>query len=129
MIGPHSLNVKVYVNHAEHAEAWNNIIRPRSDAVLAELEAARDQKELIIVRTSPVQSIREVLDNGEDVYLGDISFIRLADGKLLGTPGVEVTTEDAPRYAAENAERAVGDPDIIWSVGGKPFQLYPIFQF
>lgn len=73
---------------------------------------------MTIVDCCPVQAIREVLDNGEDVYIGDISFKRLGDGKLLGPPDIEIDDELALRYAAENAERAIGDPDIVWTVGG-----------
>lgn len=127
MIAIHLLNSKGDTKHAEHAEAWYNKIKPSSDAVLAELEAAKDKTELITVDLCPLRAIREVLDNGEDVYLGDIGFTRLGDGKLLGPPGVEVSTELAPRYAAENAERVVGDRDIVWTIGCA-FIGYTIFS-
>lgn len=123
MITPHLLNSKCDAKHAEHAEVWYNVVKPPSDAVLAELETAKDKTELITVGHCPVQAIREVLDNGQDVYLGDINFTRLRDGKLLGPSGVEVNAEQAPRYAAENAGRAIGDPDIVWTVGGVFFGL------
>ncbi|KAF9469678.1 hypothetical protein BDZ94DRAFT_1151485 [Collybia nuda] len=101
----------------EHAEAWYAVITPPIAAVLAALDAAKDKADLITVDICPVRAIREILDNGEDVYLGDIGFTRLQDGKLLAPPDVEVDKELASRYASENAERMVGDPKIIWTVG------------
>jgi hypothetical protein len=74
---------------------------------------------LITVDYCPVRVIREVLENGEDVYLGDIGINRLGDGKLLAPPGAEVDNELVARYAGENAQREPGDPDIVWTIGGE----------
>lgn len=82
------------------------------------MDAAKDKTDLVTIDHCPVRAIREVLDNEEDVYLGDIGFDRLGDGKILAPPGVEVNDELASRYATENAERVAGDLDIVWTVGG-----------
>jgi hypothetical protein len=109
------------LTRAEHAEAWYGVIKPPSDAVLEKLGLARDKAELIIVDHCPLRAIREVLENGEDVYLGDIGCTRLRDGKLLAPPGVEVDDELAAHCARENAQREPGDPDIVWTIGCRIF--------
>jgi hypothetical protein len=76
---------------------------------------------LITVDYCPVRAIREVLANGEDVYLGDIGYTRLRHGKLLAPPGTEVDVELAARCARENAQREPGDSNIVWTVGCRIF--------
>ncbi|KAF9469679.1 hypothetical protein BDZ94DRAFT_1243001 [Collybia nuda] len=74
----------------EHGEAWYAIIKQPIDAVLAELDAAKVINALVTVNKCPVRTIRKALDNGEDIYLGEIGFDRPEDGKLLAPLDVEV---------------------------------------
>jgi hypothetical protein len=109
----------VNVITTEHAEAWFAFIKSQSDAILSKLEAAKDTKDLITVDKCPVRAIREVLANGEEVYLGDIGIQRCTDGKLLAaSAGIQASDEEITRYEDENSRRSVGDPEIVWDFGG-----------
>ena len=89
--------------------------------VLAELEAARGVKDLITVGECPVRAIREIEEDGQDVYLGDIGISRCLEERLLVLPDREASEEKMKEYIDLNSRREVGDPDIIWTIGGKCF--------
>ncbi|TFK41961.1 GNAT domain-containing protein [Crucibulum laeve] len=99
----------------EHAKQWLDTIKPSSDALFAELEAARDQEALILTHQCPVRCIREVKEDGTDVFIGDIGFTRFPNGEFIGTDGVD--WENKERNVKENEQRQLGDPEIIWSIG------------
>jgi len=102
----------------EHAEAWFAFVQARSNAVLSQLEAAKDAQDLITVSECPVRAIREVMENGEEVYLGDVVMQRCTDGKLLAVlAGVQAEEDEVARHAEENSRRCIGDPEIIWDFG------------
>ncbi|KAF8079030.1 hypothetical protein FPV67DRAFT_1467259 [Lyophyllum atratum] len=101
----------------EHAEAWYARVKATSDRALAELEAARESPNLILVGECPLRTIREVREDGEDVYLGDIGLMRAFDGKLLAPAGAPVDDEQKAKYVEANAALSLGDPKIIWTVG------------
>ncbi|KAG6842418.1 hypothetical protein C0991_007548 [Blastosporella zonata] len=103
---------------AEHAEAWYKKIKTQSDDTLAALEAARETAEPILVGASPVRVIREVKDDGTDVYLGDIGVARVHDGKLLAPPSEAVDEEKIAKYLEANIALSVGDENIVWTIGG-----------
>ncbi|KAJ7292733.1 acyl-CoA N-acyltransferase [Mycena rebaudengoi] len=63
----------------EHAEAKLKEETAAADKLFAELETARDDVTLKIVDGCPVWSIREVKDDGTDVFIGKIR-IRLLEG-------------------------------------------------
>jgi hypothetical protein len=103
----------------EHAEARFASTRARSEAVLRGLEEAEVTPDLIVVNECPVRAIREVMENGEDVYLGDIAIDRWTDGRVLTvSAGVQAEEEEMARYAERNIRRMVGDPKIVWHLGG-----------
>ncbi|KAJ7110293.1 hypothetical protein C8R43DRAFT_936300, partial [Mycena crocata] len=56
----------------EHAEKWLNRVKLGSDALLDELDVARNDVGLKIVEGCPVRSIREIQDDGTQVYIGDV---------------------------------------------------------
>ncbi|KAK7063721.1 N-acetyltransferase domain-containing protein [Favolaschia claudopus] len=91
----------------EHADWWLNHIKPPSDKFLAELEEARDDPTLKIVDECPVRYIREVKEDGTEVFLGDI-WIDLA-GQPWELEGSGKTSQSKPL-------RDPNDPDI-WTVG------------
>lgn len=104
---------------AEHAEIWSAFVQASSKAVLNKLEAAKDDQDLIVVDGCPVRAVREVMANGEEVYLGDIGIQRCTDGKLLAiSAGVQANDKNITQYEEENTRRSVGDPEIIWVFGG-----------
>ncbi|KAJ6486067.1 hypothetical protein C8R47DRAFT_527387 [Mycena vitilis] len=93
---------------SEHADWWLNQVKPLSNGLLKQLEAARDEKTLKIVDGCPVRSIREVKEDGTEILLGDIG-IDLAEQpwELEGTGKLSQKT---PR-------RDSSDPEI-WTLGG-----------
>lgn len=95
--------------YTEHANGWLKKVKERSDQLLAELEAARDEPALKIVDGCPVGIIREVKEDGTDVYLGDVSFV--LSKQLWELEGTGRVSQETPR-------RDPSDPDV-WSLGGK----------
>lgn len=68
--------------------------------------------DLRVVDVCPIGCIREELEDGSDVYIGDIGFSRCT--------WPEVTdVEERERLIAENEEKKPGDPEIIWQIGGE----------
>jgi RimJ/RimL family protein N-acetyltransferase len=99
----------------EHAEKWICSVKDNSDSVLHELFKAEiddPHGRPKIVEGCPVNILREVREDGSEVYLGDISIKRYN--------WVEVADQDQKsRLLEENTRRSVGDPDIIWGFGGR----------
>lgn len=100
----------------EHATAWYARVKSLSDRVLEELEAAQESPDLILVGDCPVMAIREVKEDGKDIFLGDIGIRRSEDGKLMAPAGAD--DEQKAKYVEENAAFKLGDPKITWTVGG-----------
>ncbi|CAK5280769.1 unnamed protein product [Mycena citricolor] len=91
----------------EHAHGWLQTTKSSADDILAQLEAAKDDTELKTVDGCPVRSIREVREDGTDVFLGDIGFMLSYQTFELEPLGR--TKQDAPRRDPER-------PDV-WSCG------------
>ncbi|KAJ7760932.1 hypothetical protein B0H16DRAFT_1531174, partial [Mycena metata] len=91
----------------ENAERSLKQAKQRQDGWLTQLEAARAEPTLKIVDFCPVGSIREVQEDGTEVFIGDIK-IGLAQHpwELKGTESLE---QAAPR-------RDPSEPDI-WTFG------------
>ncbi|KAJ7110372.1 acyl-CoA N-acyltransferase [Mycena crocata] len=91
----------------EHADWWLTRTKAKSDEWLAQLEAARDDPTPKIMDGCPVHVIREVQDDGTELFLGSV------DIDLAGQPweleGSGKASQEAPR-------RDLGDPDI-WTLG------------
>jgi len=73
----------------DHAKYFINLIKPLSDQVLRDLEDARDEPTPIIVGHCPVRYIREVKEDGTDMFLGDLGIVRCLHGELMGPDGVD----------------------------------------
>ncbi|KAF6748452.1 hypothetical protein DFP72DRAFT_576583 [Ephemerocybe angulata] len=104
------------------AESWLNHVKPLSDEVLEELEAAKDSAELITVGHCPVSMIRKVNEDGSEEQIGSIDIIRSHDcGEVVksqedpNTYVVDLTRKEGNE--GRNRERNIGDPDIIWEFG------------
>ncbi|KAH9950908.1 GNAT domain-containing protein [Amylocystis lapponica] len=96
-----------------HAESWLPDSKAESDDILRELEqASLDHPDgpLKIVGGCPVRTIREVKEDGTDVFIGDIYLHRCA---FQG----EEDAEEEKRLCVENAHRELGDPDLVWCIG------------
>jgi RimJ/RimL family protein N-acetyltransferase len=80
-----------------------------SDMVTKSLQEATSS-DLFPVEDCPVRSIRELKDDGTDVYLGNIAFKRC---NWWDVPGPE-----RDRLIAQNTAHPIGDPEIVWQVSG-----------
>jgi len=90
----------------QHAVEWLGMMTKRSDKVLNDLREGK-----AVVDGCPVQYIREAQSDGTEMFLGDISVTR--NGWL------EVEDEDLrAKMTEENLEKSVGDPSIVWTIGG-----------
>ena len=93
-----------YLPH--HAEEWLRVTKERSDKVLEDLREGKT-----VVDGCPVQNIREVQSDGTDLFLGDLSVRR--------NYWIEVEDVDLrEKMTKENTEKPVGDPSIVWTLGG-----------
>lgn len=101
---------------AEHADFWIGKVKGESDAVLGALQKAAESDGStaapIFVGGCPVHNLREVQEDGTDVYLGDVRIDRSFEFEYLR----DKVKEEA--LVKENASRPVGDSEIIWSFGG-----------
>jgi len=92
--------------HHHHAVGWLGRMKNRSDKVLEDLREGKT-----VVDGCPVQHIREVQPDGTELYLGDLSVSR--------NSWIEVEDKDLrARMMKENMEKPVGDPGIVWTIGG-----------
>ncbi|KAI0375125.1 acyl-CoA N-acyltransferase [Pilatotrama ljubarskyi] len=97
----------------EHAESWLEKVKKGADAAFEELQRANAEhsdEPPVLVSACPVRSLREVLEDGTDLFLGDIALVRER------WPDV-ADDEEKDRLAKPNAEKPVGDPEIIWCIG------------
>ena len=116
---PRSESDQLTKSFVEHAEFWLKMIKSFSDGVLRELEEGRDKPEPKTVGDCPVRYIREVQEDGTDIFIGDASFVRSISGELMGTEGPEkIDWENKQKREEENNKLPVGDPNILWSFGG-----------
>jgi hypothetical protein len=93
---------------AEKAQTWLAKIKEETDEVVGELQSTPDGP----FSGCPVRHIREVQEDGSEVFIGDV---------VLGRSGFThvLDAEERSRLVAENNARAVGDPDVVWNVGCK----------
>lgn len=94
----------------EDAEAWITMMKEKSDKLVETLGKAPGLEELQLVDGCPVHTLREVKEDGKQVFLGDISFIRCRWDDL--------DADQRKKLVDENESRVPGDPELIWSVGG-----------
>jgi len=102
---------------AEDGVKFVESVKKAAEAILQELEGAKDASELLLVESCPVRVIREVKEDGSDVFIGDIGVTRCAHGELMGLNGID--WEKKAMLEGKNNDLPVGDPSIIWSFGGE----------
>lgn len=102
-----------YPYREEHAIWWINNVKTASDAILRELNDAEQGPSvpLKIVSGCPVRTLREVQEDGTDIFLGDIGVDR------CGYPDVKDEAE-RKRLWDTNLAYPVGDDKINWCFGG-----------
>lgn len=90
------------------AKEWLTIATKRSKAILAALEGQADSQK---AEGCPVNAIREMKEDGTQVFLGSIGVFRGSFSHL------EIS-EEMSRLKEENLQREAGDPGIVWAIGG-----------
>ena len=106
------------------AQNWLNHVKPPADAVLKQLEEAKDQLDpLIVVGHCPVSIIRKVNEDGSDLMIGAVDIFRDGGGEVVVSATNPEEYVECVKSKAENVQlnmnRAPGDPEIIWSFGGE----------
>ena len=89
-----------------------------AEETLKELEDAKDDPKLKIVKECPVSCLREIKEDGSDVFIGDLTIKTCVYGELMCPDGV-VDWENKKKQEDENNSLEVGDARIVWCLGGK----------
>jgi hypothetical protein len=92
------------------AQKWLARVKEETDAAALELQSTPDGP----FSGCPVRHIREVQEDGSEVFIGDVGLSRSSFTDVLDA-------EERSRLVAENNARAAGDPDIVWHVGCMTF--------
>ncbi|KAJ7070497.1 GNAT domain-containing protein [Mycena amicta] len=94
----------------EDANWWLDRVIPASEKLLAELEDAKDAPKLLIVDGCPVNYLREIQDDGTELFIGAIDF-------TLSRHPFEL--EGSGRTPADVGDKPLRDPQNpdIWTVG------------
>ncbi|KAJ7497993.1 GNAT domain-containing protein [Mycena galericulata] len=90
---------------ASQAEGWLTKLKAETDGILDEM--GRNSGPF---SECPVRHIREVQEDGTEVFIGDVGIYRSSWSDVLDR-------EERARLVAENNARVAGDPDIVWHVG------------
>ena len=98
-----------FPHRLHHAEEWVGRIKNKSDEILEDLRKGKT-----VVDGCPVHHIQEVQPDGTELFLGDVSVRR---GGWLNIDNYANETLLA-EMTKENMERPVGDPGIVWAIGG-----------
>ncbi|TFK50136.1 hypothetical protein OE88DRAFT_1645865 [Heliocybe sulcata] len=93
----------------EHAEEWIKLVRARSDELLQQLQGRSDDQPKV-VDGCPVMTLREVKEDGTEVFIGDVTIAR-SSFMEIGNP------DERARLRDENAARPNGDPEIVYMIG------------
>ncbi|KAF8973492.1 acyl-CoA N-acyltransferase [Flammula alnicola] len=97
------------------AEEWIQLQKPQVDGYLQDLRDAQGSETLKTANGAPICSIREVKEDGTDMFIGTISLCRCDSGELMNTDSVDF--DHAEQNTTENNKLEVGDPNIVWSIG------------
>lgn len=112
----YSKNTQTRLFITDDGEEWIQHNKPKVDSFLQELQDAQGHDELKIIDGAPFCSIREIQEDGTDIYLGSLDITRCLEKPLL-----DVDSERAQQKADINKSLEAGDPNIIWSFGGMIF--------
>lgn len=106
----------------EHAESWLSTVSTESADILSELNGTNKQQSeneesvrfasLPYVDGCPVRALREVQEDGTDLFIGDITITRCGRFDYIRDKTQET------KLVSYNESLSVGDPNIIWEFGG-----------
>ncbi|KAF8808010.1 acyl-CoA N-acyltransferase [Phlegmacium glaucopus] len=99
----------------EHGNDWVKLVRSHVEETLKELEDAKDEPTLKFVNRCPVTFLREVKEDGTDIFIGSIDMTTCVHGELMGPDGVD--WENKEKREKENNSLELGDPRKIWCFG------------
>jgi hypothetical protein len=91
---------------ASNAEQWIVKVKAETDAVIEDLKANPSGP----FGGCPVRHIREVQEDGTEIFIGDVGLVRSYWPELLDV-------DERKALAEKNKARAPGDPEIAWHVG------------
>ena len=94
----------------EHGVEWQTMIKGHADSIWEQIKQS-DSDGRHVFDGCPVRCIREINDDGSQTFLGDCGITR------WNYPDVTNKAEQE-KLTKENREREVGDPKIIWMIGG-----------
>ena len=106
------------VDLSDHGNKSIGLKRNVAEETLKELEDAKDDPTLKIVKGCPVSCLREIKEDGSDVFIGSLNITTCLYGELMGPNGVD--WENKKKLEDENNSLKAGDPRIVWRFGGKP---------
>ena len=111
----HTVTTKFFAL-VEVANKFLSRIVPAATTFFEDMEHFKDDAIPMVVGESPVRAIREVQEDGTDVYIGDIGISRCNHGELMNLKGVD--WENASERKKINDSLELGDPRILWTIGG-----------
>ena len=106
------------VELSDHGKEFVALKTNIAEETFRELEDAKDDPELKIVKECPVSYLREVKEDGSDVFIGVLDINTCIYGEVMGPDGVD--WENKKKLEDENNSLKVGDARIVWCFGGKP---------
>ncbi|KAJ7597310.1 acyl-CoA N-acyltransferase [Mycena floridula] len=99
----------------EHADWWLKKKLDEYNKMMQMLADAENEEILKILDDCPVNTIREVLEDGSEIMIGTVNLFRCCWMELAGPHGVNWEIKD--KLEEENNARLAGDPEILWTVG------------
>ena len=86
---------------------------------MKELEDAKDDPIIKIVKECPVSFLREVKEDRSNVFIGSLAIVTCVSGEMMGPDGVD--WENKRKQEDENNNLKAGDARIVWCFRGKPW--------
>ena len=102
---------------SDHGNEFIGFKRNLAEETLKELEDAKDDPTLKIVKECPVSYLREVKEDGSDVFIGSLDITACVYGELMGPDGID--WENKKKLEDENKSLKAGDDRIVWCFGSR----------
>jgi len=100
------------LDHGNEFIGWKKNI---AEETLKELHDVKDDPTLKFVKECPVSYLREVKEDGSDVFIGSLALTTCLYGELMGPDGLD--WENKKKLEDENNKLKAGDARIVWSFG------------
>jgi len=97
----------------DHGKEFIGLKKGIAEQTLKELEDAKDEPKF--VKECPVSFLREVRDDGSDIFIGILDINPCVYGEFMGPDGVN--WENKKKLEDENNSLKTGDTRIIWCFG------------